>query len=51
MGNTSSNWSTLVGLGGPRGHRAQRHSHGLGLRKPLLTSSLVTGTHSPLSSL
>lgn len=51
MGNTSSNWSTLVGLGGPRGHRAQCHSHGLGLRKPLLTSSLVTGTHSPLSSL
>lgn len=51
MGTTSCSWSIWVGLGGPRGRRAQCHSRGLGLRKPLLTSSQVTGTHSPLSSL
>lgn len=49
MGTTSC--SIWVGLGGPRGWTAQCHSRGLGLRKPLLTSSQATGTHSPLSSL
>lgn len=37
--------------GGPGGRGTRYRSPGLGLRKPLLTSSQVTGTHSPLSSL
>lgn len=48
-GTAGGSWSISEGSGWSRGSRYR--SPGLGLRKPLLTSSQVTGTHSPLSSL